>query len=190
MSASQPIRCVQDFGKLTSNNTTLATRNAFIVKTGILHISVSDAKNGGHVGVCNTTSTTVGMVTAHVNKQSDLLLRFGHPASASVIGITTGTTTTLELNHPDTKILKGDYVTLIGSSVAAYNNSIKHVEVLSVTEPQRVNDYKMKIVVNSNTSSISTAFVGIATVAKSVIPVLYPETNNGCDAYLQEAQLG
>ena len=190
MSASQPIRCVQDFGVLSINSDTPIVKDFFIIKTGILHISVGVNKNGGHVGVCNTTTTKVGMVTAHVNKQSDLLLRYAHPASATVIGISTGATTTLEINYPDTKLVKGDYVTLIGSSVAAYNNTIKHVEVLSVNGPQRVNDYTMKIVINSNTSSISTAFTGIATVAKSVIPVLYPESNNGCDAYIQEAQLG
>jgi hypothetical protein len=190
MSASQPIRCVKDFGALTSNNTTPVVKNAFIIKTGILHISVSTSKDGGSVGVCNTTTSDVGMVTSHVNKQSSMLLRYGHPASATVIGIATGSTTTLEVNHPDTKIVKGDRVTLIGSSVAAYNNTIKHVEVLSVNGPQRVNDYKMTIVINANTTSISTAFSGIATVAKSVIPVLYPESNNGCTAYIQEAQLG
>lgn len=190
MSAAQPIKCVFDLGTLSSNNTTTNVKEPFIVRTGILYISAASGKGGGRVGVCNTTTTTTGMSTIHINEGDDVLLRYGHPASAVVVGITTGSTTTLELNHPDTKLLKGDRVTLIGSSVAAYNNSIKHVEVLSISSPQQTNDYKMAITLNVNTTSISTAFTGIATVAKSVIPVLYPTGASGCDAYIQEAQIG
>ena len=187
MSASQPIRCVQDCGLLSSNNSTAVVKDAFIVKTGILYNAVSSGKDGGSVGVCNTTTSKVGMVTAHINKQDDMLLRFGHPATGKVVGVTTGATTVLELDHPDTKIRVGDFVTVIGSSVADYNTV--HKEVTAISSPQQWNNYKQTITVNYNTSTAG-AFVGVATVAKSVIPVLFPETSNGCDVYIQEVQIG
>lgn len=187
MSASQPIRCVEDLGLISSNNATPVTKNPIIIRTGILLIAVTTGKEGGRIGVCNTTTSKVGMVTAHVNEGDDMLLRYGHPAQGKIVGITTGSTTVLELNHTDTKIKVGDFVTIIGSSVSEYNTV--HKEVTAVSSPQQWNNYKQTITVNYNTSTAS-AFVGVATVAKSVIPVLYPETSNGCDAYLQEAQLG
>lgn len=187
MSATQPIKCVQELGKLSSNNATKASGNPYIVKTGILYIAVTTTKEGGAVGTCNTSISQVGMSSIHVNKQSDMLLRYGHPAQGVVVGVTTGASTVLQLNHPDTKIRVGDFVTVIGSSVTAYNTV--HKQVTAVSSPQQWNDYTQTITVNYDTSTAG-AFVGVATVAKSVIPVLFPETSSGCDAYIQEVQLG
>ena len=187
MSAAQPIKQVQDLGLLSTSNTTRVVSDSFIVQTGILHASAAASKAGGHVGVCNTTTSNVGVSSIHVNKQGDLLFRYGHAASATVTGISTGTSTGLTINHPDTKIKVGDYVTISGSSVGDYN--AVHKEVTAVSSPQRSNEYVQTITVSHDASGAG-AFTGTATVAKSVIPVLYPETSDGCEAYVQEVQLG
>ena len=190
MSASQPLSLVQDFGELTSNNTTSKNSSPHIVKTGILYICINDVGKGAHIGVCNTTSDPIGIKSFHVNPNTNFLYRYAHPAQAVVTGIQTGTTTTLTLNHPDTKIKKGDYITLVGSSVAAYNNAIFHKEVLNISSPQQWNNYTQTITVNVNTTGIITAFAGIATVGKSVVFVMAPETSSGSTAHLHEVQLG
>ena len=188
MSASQPIRPVQNVGKIASANATAVTKDAIVIKTGTLSISVNDEKKSGHIGVCNTTTSGgVGLVTCHVNKNGEKLLRVGHPATATVTAATAADPMVLTLNAQDTKIRVGDYVTVSGSSVADYNAT--HKEVTAVSTPQQWNDYAQTITV-SHDSSGADAFTGTATVAKSVIPVLYPETSDGCEAYVQEVQLG
>lgn len=190
MSASQPLSLVNDIGQLSTNNGTSKNSDPHIVRTGVLYVSCSDAGKGGHIGICNTTSDPAGINSFHVNTNTELMYRYSHPAQAVVTGIQTGTTTVLTLNHPDTKIRKGDRVTLIGSSVAAYNNSILHKEVLAVSSPQQWNNYTQTITVNVNTTGIVTAFTGIATAAKSVVFVLAPETASGSTLHLHEVQLG
>ena len=189
MSASQPIRVVVDYGLLSTSGTGVSTKDPFIVKTGILYAVVSAEADGGHIGVCNTTTSGgVGLSTIYVAKQDDALLRFAYPASSVVSAATTGTSTVLELDTQDTKLRVGDFVTVIGSSVADYNAS--HVQLTAIEAPQRWNDYKCKVTIDLDTSTGTAAFTGIATVAKSVIPVVYGETANGCDAFIKEVQLG
>ena len=118
---------------------TTASGDSFIVKTGIMHASTSSGKAGGHVGVCHTTTSNVGVSSIHVNKDDDILLRFAHPATATVTGITTGTTTTVSVNHPDIKLKEGDFVTMTGASPAIYNTTLKHVKITGVSTPQRWN---------------------------------------------------
>ena len=190
MSAAQPIKQVQDLGLLSTSNTTRVVSDSFIVQTGILHASAAASKAGGHVGVCNTTTSNVGVSSIHVNKQGDLLFRYGHAASATVTGISTGTTTGLTLNHPDTKIKVGDYVTMTGATPSIYNTTLKHVEVTGVSSPQRWNDYAMVITLDADTNTGHAAFSGEATISKSVIPLVKGDSSSGCDMYISEVQLG
>jgi hypothetical protein len=57
----------------------------------------------------------------------------------------------LELDTQDTKLRVGDFVTVIGSSVADYNAS--HVQLTAIEAPQRWNDYKCKVTIDLDTSS-------------------------------------
>lgn len=190
MSASQPIRQVKDLGLLTSNNATRVVGNNYIVRTGVIHASVTTGKDGGHVGVCNTTTSNVGVSSIHVSKGDDLLIRYAHPASAKIVGIQTGATTTLIVDTQDTKITNRDCITLQGSEVAIYNTTLRHVQVNSVSYGQQWNNYQTKIVVAADTSSGHAAFTGVATAYKSVIPLMKPDSSNGCDMFLSEVQLG
>lgn len=190
MSAAQPIKQVQDLGTLTTNNATRVVGDSFIVKTGIMHASTSSGKAGGHVGVCHTTTSNVGVSSIHVNKDDDILLRFAHPATATVTGITTGATTTVTLNHPDTKLKVDDFVTLTGASPAIYNTTLKHVKITGISSPQQYNDYAMTLTLDVSTNTGHAAFTGEATISKSVIPLMYGDSSNGCDVFISEVQLG
>ena len=190
MSASQPIKQVQDLGLLTSNNDTRIVGDSFIIKTGIIHAAASSGKDGGHIGICNTTTSNVGVSSLHVNQSDDLLFRFAHPASSVIAGIETGSTTTLIVESQDTKFTVRDCLTLEGSSVAIYNTTLRHVQINSVTYAQRSNDYQTKIVVDADTSSGHAAFTGVATAFKSVIPLMKAESSNGCEMFISEVQLG
>jgi hypothetical protein len=190
MSAAQPIKQVHDLGSLSSNNATRVVGDNFIVRSGIIHASASYGKNGGHVGVCNTTTSNVGVSSIHVNKGDDILFRFAHPCQSKIVGIETGSTTTLIVDTQDTKFTDRDCLTLVGSSVGIYNTTLRHVQINSVTYGQQWNDYQTKIVVAADTSSGHAAFTGVATAFKSVIPLMKAESSNGCDMFISEVQLG
>tara|TARA_B100000902_G_scaffold305786_1_gene294280 strand:- start:2532 stop:3098 length:567 start_codon:yes stop_codon:yes gene_type:complete len=188
MSASQPLHLVADHGELTSANATTAASGAKIVKTGILYVACSSEKKSGHISVCNTVAQA-GVGSFHIEKGRDFLYRYGHPANANVTSATKADPCVLTLDRQDTKIRVGDYVTMTGSAVGGYNTEIAHVEVTAVTTPQRQNDYGMKITVDADTSSLGD-FTGTATVSRSVIFRMAPETSDGSTMHLHEVQLG
>jgi len=189
MSASQPLKVFSIVGPVISSDATRVTGDRYIVRTGLLHASAVSSKDGGLVGVCNTTTSNVGVTSIHVNKSDDVLLRYAHPKQAKITGITTGAQTTLIVDDQDTKFNVEDRITILGSSVGIYNTTLQHVQVVSVIGSQLSNNYQTKIVVDVDTSSGHAAFTGVATAYKSVIPVLKPESSNGCEAYFAEVQL-
>ena len=184
MSASQPLSLVTDYGELSSANATSAVTSAQTVKTGVLYVVCSEAKAGGHIAVCNTANQA-GVGSFHVAKGDSFLYRYGHPANAPVSAISKAAAAVITIDHTDTKIQVGDYVTLSGSSVGTYNSTIAHVEVTAKSDPQRTNDYKTTLTVNANTSSLAD-FTGTAVLSKSVIFRLAPETASGSTLRLHE----
>ena len=156
MSASQPLKLVTDIGTVSSANATSAVTSAQTVKTGVLYVVCSDAKAAGDIAVCNTANQA-GVGSFHVAKGDSFLYRYGHPANAPVSAITKGATSVLTIDHTDTKIQVGDYVTLSGSAVGTYNSTIAHVEVTAKSDPQRTNDYKTTLTVNANTCLLYTS---------------------------------
>ena len=188
MSASQPLKLVTDIGEVSSANATSAVTSAQTVKTGVLYVVCSDAKAAGHIAVCNTANQA-GVGSFHVAKGSSFLYRYGHPANAPVSSISKAASAVITIDHTDTKIRVGDYVTLSGSAVGAYNSTIAHVEVTAKSDPQRTNDYKTTLTVNANTSALAD-FTGTATLSKSVIFRLAPETASGCTLRLHEVGIG
>ena len=188
MSASQPLKLVTDIGTVSSANATSAVTSAQTVKTGVLYVVCSDAKAAGDIAVCNTANQA-GVGSFHVAKGDSFLYRYGHPANAPVSAITKGATSVLTIDHTDTKIRVGDYVTLSGSAVGTYNSTIAHVEVTAKSDPQRTNDYKTTLTVNADTASLAD-FTGAAVLSKSVIFRLAPETASGCTLHLKEVGIG
>ena len=188
MSASQPLKLVTDIGEVSSANATSAVTSAQTVKTGVLYVVCSDAKAAGHIAVCNTANQA-GVGSFHVAKGDSFLYRYGHPANAPVSAISKAASAIITIDHTDTKIRVGDYVTLSGSSVGTYNSTIAHVEVTAKSDPQRTNDYKTTLTVNADTASLAD-FTGTATLSKSVIFRLAPETASGCTLHLHEVGIG
>ena len=188
MSASQPLSLVTDYGELSSANATSAVTSAQSVKTGVLYVVCSEAKAGGHIAVCNTANQA-GVGSFHVAKGDSFLYRYGHPAKAPVSAISKASGAVITIDHTDTKLQVGDFVTLSGSSVGAYNSTIAHKEITAIQRPQRVNEFKTTITVDADTSSLAN-FAGTATLSKSVIFRLAPETSSGCTLHLHEVGIG
>ena len=180
----QPLKLVSDIGELGSANATSAVASAQTVKTGLLYVVCSDARAAGNIAVCNTANQA-GVGSFHVAKGKDFLYRYAHPANAPVSAISKATSAVLTIDHTDTKLQVGDYVTLSGSAVATYNSTIAHVPITAISDPQRTNDYKLEITVTANTSSLAD-FTGTAVLSKSVIFRLAPETASGSTLRLHE----
>ena len=184
----QPLKLVSDIGELGSANATSAVTSAQTVKTGLLYVVCSDARAAGNIAVCNTANQA-GVGSFHVAKGKSFLYRYGHPANAPVSAISKANGAVLTIDHTDTKIQVGDYVTLSGSAVGAYNSTIAHVEVTAKSDPQRTNDYKTTLTVDANTSALAD-FTGTAVLSKSVIFRLAPETASGSTLRLHEVGVG
>ena len=184
----QPLKLVSDIGELGSANATSAVTSAQTVKTGLLYVVCSDARAAGNIAVCNTANQA-GVGSFHVAKGKDFLYRYAHPANAPVSAISKTSPAVLTIDHTDTKLQVGDYVTLSGSAVATYNNTIAHVPITAISDPQRTNDYKLEITVTANTSSLAD-FTGTAVLSKSVIFRLAPETASGSTLRLHEVGVG
>ena len=189
---AHPIKLVVDIDPLTTTSAAsvaTASTDAFIVRTGVSYVAVSTTRGAAHFAVVNDP-VAAGIGSLHVNPYEALLIRYAHPAQAVVTGITTGTTTTfLTVNHTDTKLVVGDYVTMRGSAISDYNNQIKHVRITEIQTPQQWNGYICKIGVATNTATAA-AFTGIATAYKSVRFLVAPETAAGTTVHIHEVQLG
>tara|TARA_B100000927_G_scaffold99406_1_gene80382 strand:+ start:156 stop:719 length:564 start_codon:yes stop_codon:yes gene_type:complete len=183
-----PLSLVTDYGELSSANATSAVTGAKTIKTGVVYVVCSDAKAAGHIAVCNTANQA-GVGSFHVAKGDSFLYRYGHPARGTVTSAAKGTSTVLTLNHPDSKIRVGDYVTMSGADVGAWNSLIAHVPVTAVSSPQQWNDYQQTVTVTANSSALAD-FTGSAFIEKSVIFRLAPETASGCTLHLHEVGIG
>ena len=76
-----------------------------------------------------------------------------------------------------------------GAAVGAWNTLIAHVPVTAVSDAQQWNGYTKTITVTANSSALAD-FTGTATISKSVIFRLAPETASGCTLHLHEVGIG
>ena len=153
-----------------------------------MYVVCSDDKAAGHIAVCNTANQA-GVGSFHIAKGEDFLYRYGHPVNATVTAASKATSAVLTVNHPDTKIQVGDYITMSGAAVGAWNTLIAHVPVTAVSDAQQWNGYTKTITVTANSSALAD-FTGTATISKSVIFRLAPETASGCTLHLHEVGIG
>ena len=184
----QPLSLVTDHGELSSANATSAVTGAKTIKTGIVYVVCSDDKAAGHIAVCNTANQA-GVGSFHIAKGEDFLYRYGHPVNATVTAASKATSAVLTVKHPDTKIQVGDYITMSGAAVGAWNTLIAHVPVTAVSDAQQWNGYTKTITVTANSSALAD-FTGTAIISKSVIFRLAPETASGCTLHLHEVGIG
>lgn len=152
----------------------VTTSSAIELKTGYLRVASSVA--------CNVAIGTIPTATTN-----DFYLAAGEPeiikervARQKIVGITTGTTTTIDLGHNNgNPFVVGDYVTVNGT--VGMNTS--HNRVLSVSEKIS----STNIVIDYNSSAIGVVTVTNAYVSRSVQISAYGSGSGSL--YITEVQI-
>ena len=129
------------------------------LQTGFLRIATSVAS---HVGIASTATATTSRNDYFV-PTSDVAILKDRIASNRVSAATTGASTVYTFSgNAGNPFLVGDFVTVTGSSVAAYNCSHQLITTLNATPGSE------SITVSFNTSSAA-AFTGNADARRSVV---------------------
>jgi len=170
---------VQHVGELTHNSDTAQTTSAITVKTGIFRIINTDS-HSDHFAWGGAPDVTTDQVV-HVGAGSTELFKLSKPKRASITGATAANPCVLTVGNggtPAHSFVVGDYVTITGAAVAAYN--VSHAEVTAVTNST--------ITISSDQSS-SAAFTGSATASNSIKIQAKGDTSNGLTMYIDEVQV-
>lgn len=173
-------------GFTVSSNGTAAVDSPFSTQTDTLRI-VAVGKNG-HVAIgTNPVATHTDYFLIDGVPET---ISIGGPKSQRVVGITTGSTTTIDFEEGlASQFQIGDYVTLSVSNGQSYYN-FTHQPVISVDTSSDYNGYfSTRIGVGTNTSGIATAFNGnFAELRKSLRLSFITESGNGY-VYCQQVQI-
>lgn len=176
------LKIIQHVAAVVCSGGNASQSSASIVNTGVYRI-VADSNDNIHLAF-GGNPTAVSGNDFHIPKNTSELLKCAVPHRANVIGITKGATTVLNViqdgrtpSHPFTV---GDYVTLTGSSVAAYNSGIAHLSITAVTNTT--------ITLSLNSSSYSN-FTGTATLSNSIKFSVIPDGNGAATGHITEVQV-
>jgi len=172
-------------GSSIAINATSAQSSAFSVQSNVIRVVPVGA--GAHVAI-GTNPTAL---------KSDYYIPNGQPttlaltkASNRVVGVTTGTTTTIIFPEGTTcPFGVGNYVTLTASNQSYYN--FTHQPVLSVDTTSGVNGYhQTRCSIGTDTSGITTAFYSEdATLTNSLKIAAITDTGSTAVLYLQQVQI-
>ena len=157
------------------------TSSALSVQTKALRVV---ATAGAFIGI--GTSPTASATDYYIPSGGTATLALS-PASQRVIGISTGTTTTITFPEgTGSPFLVGDYVTLTSAGQSYYN--FTHQPVTAVDTSSGVNGYySTRITVSTSTSGIVTAFSTDGDLRKSIKVSAY---GTGAGAlYYQQVQI-
>jgi hypothetical protein len=157
------------------------TSSALSVQTKALRVV---ATAGAFIGI--GTSPTASATDYYIPSGGTATLALS-PASQRVIGISTGTTTTIIFPEgTGSPFLVGDYVTLTSAGQSYYN--FTHQPVTAVDTSSGVNGYySTRITVSTSTSGIVTAFSADGDLRKSIKVSAY---GTGAGAlYYQQVQI-
>lgn len=140
-------------GSSLAISTGVTTSSAFQSQSNAMRFVAVSA--GAHVAIGTEPTAAVTDYYIPAGSSATLALDIG---SQRVVGVTTGTTTTIDFPQGTGSVFDvGDYVTLTASNQTYYNFS--HAPVLSVnTSSGREGYFSTRITVGSNTSGIVTAF--------------------------------
>jgi hypothetical protein len=177
------LRIVQHLTHLTDNADTVKNSDPAIVNTGVYRVSNADTVSA-HFVIGGNPDAGVATGVCHLLAGQSILVKASAPKRAQVIGITKGATTVLNVQQdgraPSHPFVVGDYVTLTGSSVAAYNSGIAHLAITAVTDTT--------ITVGLDSSAYSN-FTGTATLSNSIKVSAQGDSNNGLTLYTEEVQV-
>jgi hypothetical protein len=177
--ASNVVTPVQYLGSLTDNHADPQTTAGYIVKTGIYRISNADS-HSNHFAWGGAPDVSTDMIV-HTAVNSAELFKLAKPKRASITGATAASPCVLTVGGggtPAHNFVVGDYVTMEGAAVAAYN--VSHVEVTAVTDTT--------ITITSDQSA-SAAFTGSAQLSNSLKIQAKGDTNHGLTMYIDEVQV-
>lgn len=177
------IKVVQHGPTIDINSAVDTQSTAFVVNTGVLRLSVDGTKAAAHFEFGGNPAATGSSL--HVSPGESLLIKVASPKRAEVIGVTQdATTTVLNVNQdgrtPSHSFVVGDYVTLSGSAVGAYNTGIAHLAVTAVTNTT------ISVALDS---SAYAAFTGTATLKNSIKYAILPDTASGAKVNVTEIQI-
>jgi hypothetical protein len=161
---------------------TATTSSALSVQTKALRVV---ATAGAFIGI--GTSPTAATTDYYVPSGGTAILALS-PASQRVIGITTGTTTTITFPEGSgSPFVVGDYVTLTSVGQSYYN--FTHQPVTAVDATSGYNGYySTRITVSTSTSGIVTAFTAADGDLRKSIKVSAYGTGAGT-LYYQQVQI-
>lgn len=150
------IKIVQTVNKITANPGVAGTSGPIALKSGYLRVSIASSGVGCYVVTGNDPVATgndfhIGTYTAEVLKE--------RIARQKIVGITTGTTTTVTFdNNAGNPFLPTDYVTIENAPTAGINTT--HKSIVSMTDSS--------VTINFNSSSIVSPNITNADLVRSV----------------------
>jgi len=177
--ASNVVTPVQHIGALTHNSDTAQTTSAITVKTGIFRMVNADSHSNHFAWGGDPDVTTDTVIHCGVNGAE--LFRLSKPKRVNITGATAASPCVLTVGQggtPAHPFVVGDYVTITGAAVAAYN--VTHAEVTAVTNTT---------ITISSDQSASAAFTGDATVSNSIKIQAKGDSTNGLTMYIDEVQV-
>jgi hypothetical protein len=170
---------VQDMGSLTDNSDTPQTTAAYTVKTGLYRFINADS-HSNHFAWGGAPDVTTDQVI-HMPVNGAEIFKLAKPKKANIIAATAANPCVLTVGGggtPAHPFVVGDYVTITGAAVAAYN--VTHAEVTAVTDTT---------ITIASDQSASAAFTGDATVCNSIKIQAKGDTTNGMTMYINEVQI-
>ena len=178
------IKVVQHLPTVSTTDTTDTASTAFIVKSGVIRF-VADVSKGATTLEWGGAPTAASSSLLLHDGGNEIIAKVAPVKRAQVIGVTTGAVTTVlnvqqDGRTPSHPFVVGDYVTLTGAAVAAYNSGIAHLAVTAVT------DTTISIALNSSGYS---AFTGTATLSNSLKYAVKALGSSGTAVYATEIQI-
>ena len=178
--ASNVVTPVQSLGSLTDNSDTAKTTAGHIVNTGIYRMINADS-HSNHFSWGGAPNVATDPLVIHTAVNGAELFKLSKPKRASIIAATAASPCVLTVGGggtPAHPFVVGDYVTITGAAVSAYN--VSHVEVTAVTNTT---------ITISSDQSASAAFTGSATLSNSIKIQAKGDTSNGMTLYIDEVQV-
>lgn len=174
---------VQNIAAVSCTGGAAAQSSAAIVQSGIYRFT-ADKNDAIHVAWGGNPTAVAGN-DFHVSKESSEIVKCASPKRAKIIAIEKGASNTVmsvasDVGTPGHPFVVGDYVTLTGSSVAAYNTGVAHLAVTAVTNTT--------ITVALDSSAYSD-FTGTATLSNSIKFSVKPDGSGAAVGHITEVQV-